>query len=71
MTKRRMAKLGAPSCGPSKTCVAVALPDGAGGLEERFFLVEHHYNRPLEGCYEEPVLALPVEYAVPCLDSPF
>ncbi len=53
-------------------CVAVELPGEVfGEVEMRFFLVTHEYDRPLNGCYIEPQVALAVPYTVPCLNSPF
>ena len=53
-------------------CVAVELPgEQPGEVETRFFLVEHAYTRPLDGCYVEPQVESAFAYPTPCLDSPF
>jgi hypothetical protein len=53
-------------------CVAVELPgEHPGEVETRFFLVEHAYTRPLNGCYVEPQVEVAVAHPVPCLDDTF
>jgi hypothetical protein len=53
-------------------CVAVQLPGEAPGeMETRFFLVEHAYTRPLDGCYMEPQVELAVAHATPCVEAAF
>jgi len=53
-------------------CVAVDLPaEEPGEIEPRYFLVEHLYVRPVNGCYGQPEAAFAMPYATPCLDHSF
>jgi len=53
-------------------CVVVALPGEAPGeVETRYFLVEHAYVRPVDGCYTEPEVAFAIPHLTPCLDHSF
>jgi hypothetical protein len=53
-------------------CVAVELPgEQPGEVETRFFLVEHVYTRPMDGCYVAPQVELAVAHPTPCVDAAF